>query len=120
MRCHHLLWLLPVFTLSYASSLVSPPLPTGVRALAVLPPNNRTGESLFVGGTSLVVNPPATATCIDARHGHPRRCRPDRRPSGCPRAVCVVKTRTVLTSTQLTLSIIDLYVIGGQVSLREP
>jgi hypothetical protein len=54
MRCHRLLWLLPVLTLSCASSLVSPPLPTAVRAIAVLPPNNQTGDPLFVGGTSLL------------------------------------------------------------------
>jgi hypothetical protein len=54
MRCHRLLWLLPVLTLSCASSLVSPPLPTAIRALAVLPPNNQTGDPLFVGGTSLL------------------------------------------------------------------
>jgi hypothetical protein len=54
MRCHRLLWLLPVLALSCASSLVSPPLPTAVRAIAVLPPNNQTGDPLFVGGTSLL------------------------------------------------------------------
>lgn len=54
MRCHRLLWLLPVLTLNCASSLVSPPLPTVVRAIAVLPPNNQTGDPLFVGGTSLL------------------------------------------------------------------
>jgi hypothetical protein len=54
MRCRRLLWLLPVLTLSCASSLVSPPLPTTVRTIAVLPPNNRTGDPLFVGGTSLL------------------------------------------------------------------
>jgi hypothetical protein len=40
--------------LSCASSLVPPPLPTAIRALAVLPPNNQTGDPLFVGGTSLL------------------------------------------------------------------
>ena len=53
MSCHRLLWLLPVLMLSCASSVVSPPLPTAVRAIAVLPPNNRTGDPLLVGGTSL-------------------------------------------------------------------
>jgi hypothetical protein len=43
-----------VLTLSCASSLVSPPLPTAVRAIAVLPPNNQTGDPLLVGGTSLL------------------------------------------------------------------
>src|ERR687886_1466086 len=54
MSYRELLWLLPVLTLSCASSLVSPPLPTTVRTVAVLPPNNRTGDPLFVGGTSLL------------------------------------------------------------------
>ena len=54
MRGHRLLWLLPVLTLSCASSLVSPPLPTAVRTIAVLPPNNQTGDPLVVGGTSLL------------------------------------------------------------------
>jgi hypothetical protein len=54
MSCHRLLWLLPVLMLSCASSVVSPPLPTAVRAIAVLPPNNRTGDPLLVGGTSLL------------------------------------------------------------------
>ncbi len=54
MNCHRLLWLLPVLMLSCASSVVSPPLPTAVRAIAVLPPNNQTGDPLFVGGTSLL------------------------------------------------------------------
>src|SRR5262245_23046072 len=54
MRCHRLLWLLPVLMLSCLWSLVSPPLPTAVRAIAVLPPNNQTGDPLFVGGTSLL------------------------------------------------------------------
>ena len=53
MSCHRLLWLLPVLMLSCASS-VSTPLPTAVRAIAVLPPNNRTGDPLLVGGTSLL------------------------------------------------------------------
>jgi hypothetical protein len=40
--------------LSCASSVVSPPLPTAVRTIAVLPPNNQTGDPLVVGGTSLL------------------------------------------------------------------
>jgi hypothetical protein len=54
MRGYHLLWLLPMLTLGCASSLVSPPLPSTVRTIAVLPPNNRTGDPLFIGGTSLL------------------------------------------------------------------
>ena len=69
MRCHRLLWLLPVLMLSCASSLVSPPLPTAVRAIAVLPPNNRTGDPLLVGGTSLLEkylfrSPPVTVADV--------------------------------------------------------
>jgi hypothetical protein len=68
MSCHRLLWLLPVLMLSCASS-VSTPLPTAVRAIAVLPPNNRTGDPLLVGGTSLLEkylfrSPPVTVADV--------------------------------------------------------
>ena len=69
MRWYRLLWLLPILTLGCASSLVSPPLPPTVRTIAVLPPNNRTGDPLFVGGTSLLEkyifrSPPVTVADV--------------------------------------------------------
>jgi hypothetical protein len=54
MKYCRILWLLLLFSFSCASSLVSPPLPPTVRAIAILPPNNQTGDPLFVGGTSLL------------------------------------------------------------------
>jgi hypothetical protein len=69
MRWYRLLWLVPALTLGCASSLVSPPLPPTVRTIAVLPPNNRTGDPLFVGGTSLLEkyifrSPPVTVADV--------------------------------------------------------
>jgi hypothetical protein len=54
MQWYRLLWLLPLFSLGCASSLIPPPLPPAVRAVAILPPNNQTGDPLLVGGTSLL------------------------------------------------------------------
>ncbi len=54
MSFRRLLWLLPVLTLGCAMAPVSPSLPATVRTIAVLPPNNRTGDPLFVGGSSLL------------------------------------------------------------------
>jgi hypothetical protein len=69
MRYYRLLWLLPILTLGCATSLVSPPLPPAVRTIAVLPPSNRTGDPLFVGGTSLLEkyifrSPPVTVADV--------------------------------------------------------
>jgi hypothetical protein len=47
-----LLLLLPVLTLSCARSPSAPPLPATARTIAVLPPNNRTGDPLLVESAS--------------------------------------------------------------------
>jgi predicted amidohydrolase YtcJ len=46
--------LLPVLTLSCALSPSAPPLPTTARTIAVLPPNNRTGDPLLVESASFL------------------------------------------------------------------
>src|SRR5262245_9996694 len=46
--------LLPLLTLSCALSPDAPPLPTTARTIAVLPPNNRTGDSLLVESASFL------------------------------------------------------------------
>ena len=46
--------LLPVLTLSCALSPGAPPLPTTAQTIAVLPPNNRTGDSLVVESASFL------------------------------------------------------------------
>jgi hypothetical protein len=53
MRHRPLLWLLPILLLGCASHMVAPP-PATIRTIAVLPPNNRTGDPLLVSGTSLL------------------------------------------------------------------
>jgi hypothetical protein len=54
MKDRRLLWLLSVLILSCTPMPVSPPLPTIVRTVAVLPPINRTGDPLLVSGASLL------------------------------------------------------------------
>ena len=49
---HFLLVLLPVLTLYCTHAPVAPPLPATVRTIAVLPPNNRTGDPLLVESAS--------------------------------------------------------------------
>jgi hypothetical protein len=53
---------------SHLLSTVAPP-PATIRTIAVLPPNNRTGDPLFVSGTSVLEkyvfrSPPATVADI--------------------------------------------------------
>jgi len=52
-RCFLALWL-PVLTLSCARSPNVPPLPAAVQTIAVLPPNNRTGDPLLVESASFL------------------------------------------------------------------
>ena len=53
MRYRRLLWLLlPVLTLHCALPPSAPPLPATVRTIAVLPPNNRTGDPLLIESAS--------------------------------------------------------------------
>jgi hypothetical protein len=47
-----LLLLLPVLTLHCTHAPVAPPLPATVRTIAILPPNNRTGDILLVESAS--------------------------------------------------------------------
>ncbi len=47
-----LLLLLPVLTLHCTHAPVAPPLPATIRTIAVLPPNNRTGDRLLVESAS--------------------------------------------------------------------
>src|SRR5216683_5559074 len=47
-----LLLLLPVLTFSCALPPNAPPLPATVRTIAVLPPNNRTGDPLLIESAS--------------------------------------------------------------------
>jgi hypothetical protein len=49
---HFLLLLLPVLTLRCTHIPVAPPLPATVRTIAVLPPNNRTGDPLLIESVS--------------------------------------------------------------------
>jgi hypothetical protein len=49
-----LLLLLPVLTLSCARPSSAPPLPATARTIAVLPPNNRTGDPLLVESASFL------------------------------------------------------------------
>ena len=46
--------LLPVLALSCALSPGAPPLPTTAQTIAVLPPNNRTGDPLLVESASFL------------------------------------------------------------------
>ena len=53
MMYRHCLWLLlPVLTLHCALPPSAPPLPATVRTMAVLPPNNRTGDPLLIESAS--------------------------------------------------------------------
>ena len=49
-----LLLLLPVLALSCAAAPGHPPLPTTARTIAVLPPNNRTGDPLLIESASFL------------------------------------------------------------------
>ena len=53
MRARRFLWLwLPVLTLSCAAPPGPTPLPASARTIAVLPPNNRTGDPLLIESAS--------------------------------------------------------------------
>ena len=64
------LWLLlPLLTLSCARSPNAPPLPTTVQTIAVLPPNNRTGDPLLIESASFLhpyADRPGRVTVPDA------------------------------------------------------
>src|SRR5438105_14818447 len=49
-----LLLLLPVLTLYCTHAPVAPPLPATVQTIAVLPPNNRTGDPLLIESASFL------------------------------------------------------------------
>ena len=64
-----LLLLLPVLTLSCAAPPGPPVLPTTARTIAVLPPNNRTGDPLLVESASFLhpyADRPGRITVADA------------------------------------------------------
>src|SRR5262249_11560714 len=52
MMYRRLLLLLPVLTLHCTHAPIAPPLPATVQTVAVLPPNNRTGDTLLVESAS--------------------------------------------------------------------
>jgi hypothetical protein len=55
MISRHVLWLLlPLLTLSCTLPLSTPPLPTTVPTIAILPPNNRTGDPLLIESASFL------------------------------------------------------------------
>jgi hypothetical protein len=63
-----LLWL-PLLTLSCARSPNAPPLPATVQTIAVLPPNNRTGDPLLIESASFLhpyADRPGRVTVADA------------------------------------------------------
>src|SRR5262252_9065676 len=64
------LWLLlPLLTLCCARSPNAPPLPTTVQTIAVLPPNNRTGDPLLIESASFLhpyADRPGRVTVADA------------------------------------------------------
>ena len=63
-----LLWL-PLLTLSCTPSPTAPPLPATVQTIAVLPPNNRTGDPLLIESASFLhpyADRPGRVTVPDA------------------------------------------------------
>jgi hypothetical protein len=66
---HFLLLLLPVLALSCAPPPGPPPLPVTARTIAVLPPNNRTGDPLLIESASFLhpyADRPGRVTVADA------------------------------------------------------
>src|SRR5215831_3147393 len=64
-----LLLLLPVLTLSCVAPSSPPPLPATARTIAVLPPNNRTGDPLLIESASFLhpyTDRPGRVTVADA------------------------------------------------------